>query len=96
MGDSDIALYIAVLALIVILGAVIAFVIAWRVRKRTVRVTVGVLLLAVAAVCGVLSLLGGVLVAALGVAALVLAAKTPQRTSSKIQGRPNKPSEATQ
>ena len=77
MGDSDITLYLSLLALL-IGGAVVAFVIAWRARKRAVRVTVGLLLLAVALVCGILSLLAALIVAALGVGALVLASKTPQ------------------
>ena len=95
MGDSDIILYLSVAALLVVVGAVVAFVIAWRVRKRSVRVTVGVILLAVAALCGILSFLAALLVAALGVAALAMAAKRPQRSPTETQGRPNKPSEAT-
>jgi hypothetical protein len=78
MGDSDFALYLSLLALLVIGGAVVVFIVVWRVRKRAVRVTVGVLLLAVAAVCGILSLLAALVVAALGVGALVLASKMPR------------------
>jgi hypothetical protein len=86
MGDSDITLYLSVMALLVMIGAIVAFVIAWRVRKRAVRVAVGVILLAVAAVCGILSLLAALIVAAPGVGALVLASKTPQSASMQTQG----------
>jgi hypothetical protein len=91
MGDSDITLYLSVVAPFVIVGAIVAFAVAWRVRKRVVRITVGVILLAVALVCGILSLLAALSVAALGVAALILAGKTPRRASLETQGRgPNK------
>jgi hypothetical protein len=77
MGDSDIVLYLSVAALIVVVGAVVVFVVACRVRKRAVRVIVGFMLLAVAALCASLSLLASLVVAALGVGSLVLAAKSP-------------------
>jgi hypothetical protein len=78
MGDSDITLYLSLLALLIVGGAVVAFVIAWRVSKRAVRVTVGLLLLTVPVVSGILSLPAALLVGALGGGALVLASKTPQ------------------
>lgn len=77
MGDSDIVLYLSVAALFVVVGAFVAFVIAWRVRKRAVRLIVGVVLLAVAAICAILSFLASLVVAALGVGSLVLAARSP-------------------
>lgn len=86
MGDSDIALYFFVAALLIMVGAIIAFVIACRSRQRAVRVGVGVILLAVAAVSAVLSLLGAFIIAALGVSALVLASKTPQGKSAEVEG----------
>ena len=85
MGDSDITLYLSVVALAVMVGAIVAFVIAWRVHRRAVRVSVGVIQLAVATVCGILSVLAALIVAALGVAALALATRTPGSTSSETQ-----------
>ena len=81
MGDSDITAYLSLLALFVIVGAVIAFAVALRVRRRTFRVAVGVLLLVVAALSSILSLLATLLVAVLGVATVFLASRTPQRAS---------------
>ncbi|MGD8699714.1 MAG: hypothetical protein PVJ43_10515 [Gemmatimonadales bacterium] len=86
MGDSDFGFYLFVAALLVMVGAIVAFVIAWRSRQRAVRVAVGVILLAVAAVCPVLSVLVAFLVGALGVSALVLASKAPQTKSLEVDG----------
>jgi hypothetical protein len=83
MGDSDIILHLSVAAVLVIVGAVIAFVIAWRVRKKSVRITLAVLLLAVAAFCGILSLVAALLVAALGVGCLILAGMTPTHEKAR-------------
>lgn len=77
MGDSDLVVYLSIAALIVVLGAVVAFVIAWRVRKRAFRVIVGVMLLAAAALCVILSFGASLVVAALGVGSLVLAVRSP-------------------
>jgi hypothetical protein len=79
MGDSDIVQYLSAAALILVLGAVVAFVIAWRVRTRAVRVIVGVMLLVVAALCAIFSFLASLVVAALGVASLILAVRAPTR-----------------
>jgi hypothetical protein len=87
MGDSDITLYLSVVALLVVVGAIIAFVVALRVRQRAVRFGVGVILLVVAAVCAILSILATLLVAALGVYALILASKTPRGRRWKPNGR---------
>ena len=87
MGDSDITLSLSVVALLVVVGALIAFVVALRVRERTVRVGVGVILLAVAAVCAILSIQAALLVAALGVSALILASNTPRGRRWKPNGR---------
>lgn len=86
MGDSDFGFYLFFAALLVMVGAIVAFIIAWRSRQRAVRVAVGVILLATAAVSAVLSLLEAFLVAALGVSALVLASKTPQGKSVGVEG----------
>jgi len=90
MGDSDVTLYLSVVALVVMVIAIVAFVIAWRVRKRSVRVAVGVILLALAAVCGILSLVASLIVAALGVGALILASKTPRSASMQAKGETEK------
>jgi hypothetical protein len=89
MGDTDIGLYLLVASLLVIFGAIIAFVIACLSRRRAVRVGVGVVLLAMATVCSFLSLLAALLVAALGVAALVLARYTPRTASAVTRGEPD-------
>jgi hypothetical protein len=77
MGDSDITFYLSLLAVLCIVGSGIAFGIAWRTRRRGLRITLGVLLLAVAAFCGILSLPAALIIAAAGVAILALAIKTP-------------------
>jgi len=78
MGDSGIAVQLTLLVLFLIVTAIVAFVVAWRVRNRVVRVFVGVLLLAMAAGCILFSTMAVLLVAALGIIALVMGAKTPQ------------------
>jgi hypothetical protein len=87
MGDSNITLYLSVVALLVVVGAIIAFIVALRVRQRSVRFGVGVILLAVAAMCAILSILATLLIAALGVFALILASKTPRVRCWKSNGR---------
>jgi hypothetical protein len=77
MGDSDIAVQLSILTLLLVVTAIVAFVIACRVRNRVVRVLVGALLIAIAATCGLFSTMAGLLVAALGVTALVMATKIP-------------------
>ena len=78
MGDSGIAVQLTLLVLFLIITATVAFVVAWRVRNRVVRVFVGVLLLAMAAGCSLFSTMAVLLVAALGVITLVMGAKTPK------------------
>jgi len=75
MGDSGIVTTISVLALLLVIAAVAAFVVAWRVRSRKLRAIVGILLLASALVCGIFSALAAMSVATLGFGALVLAAR---------------------
>jgi hypothetical protein len=87
MGDSDIVLYLSVAALIAVMGAVVAFVIAWRVGKRSVRLVVGVMLLVLAALCAILSFLATLVVAALGIGSLILAARSPTQDSALPQTR---------
>jgi hypothetical protein len=85
MGDSDFTWLASVVAIAVVVVALIAFVIAWRVRKRAVRVVIGILLLAAAALCGILSLWATLVVNALGVAALGLAFAKPRNAPSEAQ-----------
>ena len=82
MGDSGLAVQLSLIVLLLIVTAIAAFVVAWRVRNRVVRIFVGVLLLAMAAVFSLLSAVAVLLVAALGVIALVLGTKTPQDNRS--------------
>jgi hypothetical protein len=76
VGDSDFAVQLSALAIILIVVSIAVFVIAWRVRKRAVRLSIGVLLLVLAVTCGFFSTLAVLLIAVLGVSALVLAFKT--------------------
>ena len=85
MGDSDITLYLSAAALLVVAGSVVAFVIAWRVRKKSFRFAVGVTLLVAAAGCSILSFRGALLVGALGVGSLILAGRTLRSVSSEMQ-----------
>ncbi|MDB4444517.1 hypothetical protein N9174_04185 [bacterium] len=68
-----------------IVTAIVAFVVAWRVHNRAVRILVGVLLLAMAAACNLFSTIAVLMIAALRVTALVLATKTPQGKRSGTQ-----------
>lgn len=88
MGDSDIMIYLSVLAGFVIVSAVVAFVVALCARKKAVRAGIGICLLAVAMLSAVLSLLSAVVVAALGVAALALAGRTPRGSSLEAPKEP--------
>ena len=77
MGDSDITLYLSGLALYVMLGAIVAFIIAWRVQKKIVRTAIGGALLVTSVFCIFLSLSAALIVASLGIVVLILARKTP-------------------
>ena len=85
MGDSGIDVQLSLLLLLLIVTAIVAFVVAWRVRNRVVRVFIGVLLLVMAAACSLFSAMMVLLIAALGVIALVLAARTLQDNRSVTQ-----------
>jgi hypothetical protein len=63
--------------LVLIVAAVIAFGVALRIRKRSVRILIGILLLALAAGCGLFSVTAVLLVGLMGAIALVLGARTP-------------------
>ena len=78
MGDSGISIYFSVAALVLVAGAVTAFVVAWRVKNRTLRIVVGILLLATAILSSFLSTLAMLVIAVLGVCALVLATRSAE------------------
>lgn len=82
MGDSGFAVQFSLLILVFVVGAIVAFLIAWCVRKRSVRFLVGVILLAGAAACNLFSVLAALLVTILGATALILAIKTPAQENS--------------
>ena len=86
MGDSGFVFPLSLLALLAVAIGIVAFVIACRVRSRVVRGIAGVLLLATAVLCGGLSVVAILLLATLGVSALVLAMKTPRQSVPNAEG----------
>ena len=78
MGDSGLTTYLAVIAMSVIIVAFILAAVAWRVHRRTVRISIGLGLVILGLICTVASLAGFVLVAGLGVAIIVLGVRTRQ------------------
>jgi len=78
VGDSGLTTYLAVAAMSVIVVALILAAVAWRVRSRTIRISIGLRLLILGSFCTVLSLAGFVLVGGLGVAVIVLGIRTGQ------------------
>ncbi len=80
MGDSDIAAYFTAFAVLIMAGVVIAFVAALRVPRRSVRLLIGILLLAMALLSRVLSLPAALVASVLGLASIILALKTPRGT----------------
>ena len=87
MGDSGLTTYLAVVAIVVILVAAVLAAVAWRVRKRTVRIAIGVGLVLLGLLCAVLSLVAAVLVAGLGMAVLVVGVRTAP-TVGQTEGVP--------
>ena len=85
MGDSGFTEQLSLFAFIIIISAIVAFIFACCVRKRIVRVLVGVYLLAIAAFCIILSAMAALLVAVLGVIALILATKKSQDNQSETK-----------
>lgn len=76
MGDSGLVTYLAVVAMGVIMVALILTAVAWRVRKRTVRIVIGLGLVILGLLSAALSLVAFVLVAGLGVTVLVAGVRT--------------------
>lgn len=87
MGDSDITVFLSILALVLVSVAIMVFIIGCRVRKRGIRILIGLLLLAAAFGCHLFSFLASMLVGILGVVTLILAFKTREKdSSSSING----------
>jgi len=84
MGDSGLTTMLAGMALLVIVLAVVLAVIAWRTRRRTVRIAIGATLLLLGVASAVLSIIGFVIVVGLGLAALIAGLKT---APTSAQGR---------
>jgi lysylphosphatidylglycerol synthetase-like protein (DUF2156 family) len=68
MGDSGLTTYLAVVAMVVIIVALILAAVAWRVRRRTIRISIGLGLVIAGLLCAPLSLVAFMLVAGLGMA----------------------------
>lgn len=85
MGDSGFTVQLSLFAFLIVISAIVAFIVAWRVRKRIVRVLVGAFLLAIAAFSVILSTMAALLVAVLGVITLILAAKKSQDNQAETK-----------
>jgi hypothetical protein len=76
MGDSDIATYFSVLALVVTIASVVMAVIAWRIKSKPLRIGIGVLLLIIAGSFVLLSFFASLLIGGLGLVVLLLGIRT--------------------
>jgi len=76
VGDSGLMTYLAVAAISAIIVAIVLAALAWRVRKRPFRISIGLGLVILGLSCTVVSLAGVVLVVGLGVAVIVLGVRT--------------------
>ena len=76
MGDSGLTTYLAVVAMVVIIVALILAAVAWRVRRRMVRISIGLGLVIAGLLCAPLSLVAFMLVAGLGMAVFVAGVRT--------------------
>ena len=76
MGGSGLTTYLAVVAMVVITVVLILAAVAWRVRRRTVQISIGLGLVIVGLLCAALSLVAFVLVAGLGMAVFVAGVRT--------------------
>jgi len=70
--------YLSVLAISAVIVAVVLAVVAWRVRNRTLRISIGSGLVILGLFCTVLTITGFILVCGLGVAVIVLGVRTRQ------------------
>ncbi len=78
MGDSGLMTFLGVLAISAVIVAVILAAVAWRVRNRTLRISIGSGLVILGLCCTVLSIAAFILVGGLGVAVIVLGVRTRQ------------------
>lgn len=85
MGDSGLSTYLVVVAMVVIIVALILGAVAWRVRRRMVRISIGLGLVILGLLCSVLSLESLVLVVGLGLAIFVAGIRTVP--TGKMPGR---------
>jgi len=88
MGDSGLTAYLGVVALAVIFVTLILAGVAWRIRRRTVRVGIGLGLIMLGFLCAVLSFVALVLVAGLGAAIVILGIRTmPGQSTAEGTGQ---------
>jgi dolichyl-phosphate-mannose--protein O-mannosyl transferase len=76
MGDSDIATYFSVLALVITIASVVVAVIAWRIKNKPFRIGVGISLLIIAGSFVLLSFFASFLIGGLGLVILLLGRRT--------------------
>ncbi|NIP25905.1 MAG: hypothetical protein GWN67_16090 [Phycisphaerae bacterium] len=79
MGDSNIATYLSVLALVVTIASVVVAVMAWRIKSKPFRTGVGISLLIIAGSFVVLSFFARLLIGGFGLATLLLGIRGNQR-----------------
>jgi hypothetical protein len=71
MGDSNIATYLSVLALVVTIASVVVAIIAWRIKSKPFRIGVGISLLIIAGTFVLLSIFASLLIGGLGLLILL-------------------------
>ena len=76
MGDSNIATYFSVLALVVMIASVIVAIIAWRIKNKPFRIGVGISLLIIAGSFILLSFFASLVIGGLGLVVLLLGIRT--------------------
>lgn len=72
MGDSDIAKFFSVLALVVTMASIVLAVVAWRIKSRHLRIGIGISLLIIAGSFVLLSIFASLLIGGLGLVILLL------------------------
>jgi hypothetical protein len=72
MGDSNIATYLSVLALVVTIASVVVAIIAWRIKSKPFRIGAGISLLIIAGSFVLLSFFASLLIGGLGLVILLL------------------------
>ncbi len=79
MGDSNIAIYLSVLALVVTIASVVVAVMAWRIKSKSFRIGAGISLLIIAGSFVVLSFFASLLIGGLGLVILLPGIRGNQR-----------------